>query len=51
MVGAKLANIEVGSTGGRGKIDSANLQGQTRSEAAQLLTVSERSVNTPKKVE
>jgi DNA modification methylase len=51
MVAARLANIQVGSTGGRAKIDSANLQSQSRAEAAEKLNVSERSVNTAKKVQ
>jgi len=50
MVMAEIANIQVGATGRRGKIDSANLQSQTRAEAATQLNVSERSVNTAKKV-
>lgn len=51
MVAAKLANIENG--GDRFTEQSANLQsGSTsRAEAAELLNVSERTVNTAKKVE
>jgi len=51
MIAAKIADIQVGSTGGRGRIDSANLQSQTSAEAARQLSVSERSVNTAKKVQ
>ena len=49
MVAAKLANMELGDNQHRG---SANLQTQTsRAEAAEMLNVSERTVNTAKKVE
>ena len=49
MVASRLANMEVGQAGnGR---SSANLQTNSRQQAAQLLNVSERSVNSAKKVE
>lgn len=49
MVAAKLAKMEQGA-----RTDlkpSANLQEVSRAQAAELLSVSERSVNTAKKVE
>jgi len=46
MVAAKVANMNVG------KPNTANLQNNnTRSEAAEMLNVSERLVNTAKKVQ
>jgi len=51
MVGAKIANIDYG--GDRVSDQAANLQlgPTTRAEAADMLNISERSVNTAKKVE
>ncbi|RIZ70584.1 MAG: hypothetical protein D0528_01160 [Methylococcales bacterium] len=50
MVAAKLANISLGDNQHVG--GSANLQTQTsRADAAKMLNVSERSVNSAKKVE
>ena len=47
MAAAKLANMTVGQP----EKNSANLQNTSRAEAAKLLNVSERSVNTAKKIE
>ena len=49
MVAAKLANLSNGEIGNNRS--SANLQTNTRAEAAKMLNVSERSVNSAKKVE
>ena len=49
MVAAKLANLELGAN--QHNSASANLQTQTRAEAADLLNVSERTVNAAKKVQ
>lgn len=48
MVAAKLANME---SGARTDLPTANLQEVSRAEAAEMLNVSERTVNTAKKVE
>jgi hypothetical protein len=49
MVAAKLANMERGT---RTDLEhTANLQEVSRAQAAELLNVSERTVNTAKKVE
>lgn len=49
MVAGRIANLEIGEAGhGR---SSANLQTNTRSQAAEQLKVSERSVNTAKKLQ
>ena len=47
MVAAKIADMQVGDN----QYASANLQTHSRSEAAAKLNVSERSVNTAKKVQ
>jgi hypothetical protein len=53
MVAAKLANMKVGDFAGNQHVASANLQTPqvSRAEAASMLNVSERSVNTAKAVE
>ena len=48
MVAAKLANLELGDNQHSA---SANLQTQTRAQAAEKLNVSERTVNAAKKVQ
>lgn len=51
MVAAKLANLTKSDAARVSNDPTANLQSQSRAKAAELLNVSERSVNTAKKVE
>jgi len=53
MIAAKLANMSVGGDKKSSEYQTANLQNDnvSRAEAAKLLNISERTVNTAKKVE
>ncbi|MEM9151370.1 MAG: MT-A70 family methyltransferase [Cyanobacteria bacterium P01_F01_bin.3] len=51
MVAAKLANLTKSDAAAASHGATANLQSQTRAQAAEMLNVSERTVNSAKKVE
>lgn len=51
MVAGKIANIKVGSTGGKGRIESPNSDSQSRAQAAKQLNVSRASVSVAKKIQ